>query len=377
MQKKILLSIITLIATTVGAHAQITVTNATFPAAGDTLRIATDFAPAGLTVTGPGGPYTWDYSSLKPTTRDTIIFQPASNGSASASFPTADLMTISEGGTETYYDVTSTVFASLGFSGDDGGANLPFATTLVFNPPLPERHAPLTFPNVFASQTAFGFSIATSELPGGLLDSLGIGGGFLDSIRLRITINRNDFVDAYGTVIIPGGTYQVLREKRTDISDARLEIHIPFLGWQDVTQLIPFEGFGRDTSVSYNFISNTEKEPIAVLTMDSTGVIVEEAVYKDNGIASSVGPLMQKRFDINVSPNPATMAVTFDLSHLETGRCILHLYDMKGQQVLQQQLSSERETVSLLSLDEGMYIYQITDRSGRYLSSGTLVKSNR
>ncbi|MEP6794302.1 MAG: hypothetical protein ABJB16_08255, partial [Saprospiraceae bacterium] len=107
MQKKNILVIFTLLAATVLLPAQIIITNATFPAAGDSLKTATDLAPTGIALTPPGGPQTWDFTSLNPSTRQVTVFQNASNGSAFASFPGAELVTISGAGAETYYDVNA------------------------------------------------------------------------------------------------------------------------------------------------------------------------------------------------------------------------------------------------------------------------------
>ncbi|HQW03874.1 MAG TPA: hypothetical protein PLR30_15405, partial [Saprospiraceae bacterium] len=76
MQKKNILVIFTVLAVTLSLPAQITITNATFPAAGDTLKTATDLAPAGIVMTSPGGPQTWDFTSLNATTRAVNAFRP-------------------------------------------------------------------------------------------------------------------------------------------------------------------------------------------------------------------------------------------------------------------------------------------------------------
>ncbi|MBK9018412.1 MAG: hypothetical protein IPM82_32630 [Saprospiraceae bacterium] len=80
--------------------AQITVTTATFPVAGDTLKTATDLNPDGIVITPPGRPATWDFtrpgsnlSSPSP------CFRAASEGSAFADFSSAELFSVGAGGT--------------------------------------------------------------------------------------------------------------------------------------------------------------------------------------------------------------------------------------------------------------------------------------
>lgn len=354
---------------------QITVTNAVFPAAGDTLRAASDFTPEGITVTATGGPYTWDLTSLSADTRYTTVFQPAANGSASAAFPSADLVIISDVGTETYYDVSATAVSSLGFNGGDF-SGLPFATTFVFTPPLAELNAPMTFPNVYSGQTTFGFSISTDEIPTEILDSLGIPTALLDSIRLRINTERNDFVDAYGTMMIPGGTYEVLRQKRTDVTETRLEIHT-FLGWQDVTDLFPLEGFGETSTVSYSFISNTEKLPIAILNMDTTGLVVASVDFKDNGAPSALQPADRNLTRITVTPNPGTHLATFDLQFFPEGDYTIHLYDSSGQWIRSTTITKDYPSVQTDDLQPGLYFYQIADQQRVVVAAGKWLKVNR
>ena len=163
MRTRNVFAILTLLVTAMWLPAQITVTNAVFPAAGDTLRTATDFTPEGITITAPGGPFIWDFSSLTPDFRQTTVFQEASNGAAAGSFPGAELVTISDVGGETYYDISTSAFSVFGVSGTDVGGGFPIETDFVFSPPLPDLHAPLTFPNVYdPPPTSFGFSISSS-----------------------------------------------------------------------------------------------------------------------------------------------------------------------------------------------------------------------
>jgi hypothetical protein len=377
MQKKNILVIFTLLAAVACLPAQITITNASFPVAGDSLKIANDLNPANIVLNPPGGPYNWDYSALNPTTRSVETVQPAANGAHFATFPNAELVSINNLGAETYFDVTSTTFSVLGVSGGNlGGGGLPFATDLIFTPPMVQLHAPLSFPGVFTGTSSFNIAIAVSDLPGGILDSLGVPTGLFDSIRIKLSIERNDFVDAYGTMTIPGGTYNVLRVKRTDNSNTRLEIHIPFLGWQDVTDLLGAGGFGTDTTLTYNFLTNTAKEPIAVLTMDSTGTVVQQVDYKDNGIQSAIEPVISDRVGVVASPNPASNETTFTFKNIKSGHYTIRLLDMNGNSVWSKELTSASELVPLQSLSGGMYLYQLIDANNRVIATGKLVKGD-
>jgi hypothetical protein len=373
------LSIITLVLFSASLSAQITITNATFPVAGDSLKIATDQNPTALVLNPPGGPYAWDYTSLTASGgRSVESVEPATNGPHYANYPGAELVSIGNLGAETYFDVTSGAFSVLGISGGNlGGGGFPFATDIHFTPPLVQLHAPLSFPNVFSGNSSFNFAIAVSDLPGGILDSLGVPPGLFDSIRIRLTIERSDFVDAYGTMDIPGGSYNVLRMKRTDINNTRLDIHVPLLGWQDVTDLLGIGNFGIDTTITYNFLTNTAKEPIAVLTMDSTGTGIVQVDYKDNGIQSAVETVLNPSPDVQISPNPVQSSATFTLKNMPPGSYSLRVFDLQGHLVLTRSLFSVSELISLQSLANGIYPYQLVDDRQQVKAAGKLVKGSQ
>ena len=160
MQKKNILVIFTVLAVTLSLPAQITITNATFPAAGDTLKTATDLDPAGIVMTSPGGPQTWDFTSLNATTRAVNAFRPAAEGTASANFPGAELVTISDVGAEVYFDVTNTAFSILGIRGSGLGGGFPIETDFRYSPPLIERRAPVNFFDINQSQSDATISLS-------------------------------------------------------------------------------------------------------------------------------------------------------------------------------------------------------------------------
>ncbi len=374
MNKKNILVIFTVLAVTLSLSAQITITNATFPAAGDTLKTATDLAPAGIVMTAPGGPQTWDFTSLNATTRQVNAFRPAAEGSASANFPGAELVTISDVGAEVYFDVSATAFSILGISGSGMGGGFPIETDFRYAPPLVESKAPLNFFDIDQYQSNATISLPSSAIPGGILDSLGIPTGLFDSIRVRITIQRLEVVDGYGTLAIPGGTYDVLRQKRTDYTTTGIDVHT-FLGWVDVATILGMDLFPADTTIYFDFLSNSAKEPIAVVTVDSTGLVAAQVDYKDNGVIEAINPVTGETISISVSPNPVTNDATFELRNMLPGQYTLRIFDTNGQLVMVKQLSSDRETVSLQTLSEGMYLYSVIDTKGQVMGIGKLMKA--
>ncbi|HMP13864.1 MAG TPA: hypothetical protein PKD70_08285 [Saprospiraceae bacterium] len=97
-------------------NAQITVTNATFPALSDTLRFVFDLNPVGnpnIFITPPGGNQNWDFSTLAVDFTQQQVFVSPATGTGSASFPSANLLYV-QGGIEYYLNVTSQTVQLLG-----------------------------------------------------------------------------------------------------------------------------------------------------------------------------------------------------------------------------------------------------------------------
>lgn len=372
-----ILGVLLLLCLHISLDAQITITNATFPAAGDTLKTASDLSPEGVMIPAAGGPFSLNYSTLQADTRSQSVFQPASAGMAFGSFPQAELVVILDAGAETYYDVSATAFSNLGFSSAEVLTGIPFDANLKFIPPLKERQAPIDYPSLFNNESALSIAIPLADLPDGILDSFGIPSGLVDSIGVQLTTTRADFTDAFGTLTIPGGTYDVLRIKRTDYSDTRLRVYNALLGWQDITDLFPVPGFGQDTTISYHYINDVEKEPIAVVTMDSTGMVPVQVEFKDNGITNHTADAGYTEIDIILYPNPVVDQITISFQQPVSKACILHIYDATGRLVLVKRNLEHLEEIPFAEQAEGFYAYHIFDQNGKHIAGGQFLKVQR
>lgn len=354
--------------------AQITVTNATFPEAGDTLRTATDNMPQGIDLTAPGGNQTWDFTNLTAPFSSETIYRPASEGTAAAEVPNADIFSEVIDQAENYYVVTDESVELVAFNGPDPiGFN--FSTLIKFSPPVVDRRAPMTFPSNNVAEGALLLPFAAEDLPGGILDSLPI---TPDSIRLRINFERVDFVDAWGTLAIPGGTFDVLREKRTQITETRVDVKLGFFPWQDITDLIGplFEDLGTQTTINYYYFSEDAKEPIAVVTTDELEETVTQVVYKSIDDVNTVQPIQVARPGVYAYPNPAINDVRFDFTNLNAGNYSLKIYNILGVTVWEKDYyvtGSRTEKISLSHLRKGTYLYSLQDNRGKTLVTKRLM----
>lgn len=363
--------------------AQITVTSATFPAAGDTLKLAYASNPqlAISVYTPPGGGQTWDLSGLQIGETKDIIFKPADQGVVGAQVPGAELFAVQSPTTENYYNVTPTSFESQAYYGI-----VPYdivANHLFDNfPPLPERNAPLNFFDIRAASSSILETFVPTDFSPQLMINLAafINPAIIDSMRYRQETSRFDAVDGYGTLSIPGGTYEVLREKRTLYRGTHLDAKVPPLGWLDISdqaRQAGFNGLVVDTIPSFHFYNDVSKEPIAIVTLTSYQNIVTEVVFKNNSVTSGTAPIDAAHPSITISPNPASDEATISFKDFVPGPYHLVMADARGQIVQESSIQINDNTIEQLNLSRlspGMYSVMIYDQYQRMMCRGKVVK---
>lgn len=69
-------------------------------------------------------------------------------------------------------------------------------------------------------------------------------------------------------------------------------------------------------------------------------------------------------------PNPASSYITFEFQKTIERGYTLQVYNFMGKKVDQLALSSSRVTVSLENYFRGIYIFQLSDKSGKIIDSG-------
>lgn len=351
-------------------NAQITITNSFFPVAGDTLFMSFDDAPAGITVGGPGTNQVWDYSSLHEAFDRFTVIGNASEGSAAAEFPQADLLATYENGGEGYYNVTPAIYEQIGYKGLDP-ADLGIVVVTHFEPSIIERRAPMNFLDINSFEGNLNLPIAADQLPQDILDMFPIAP---DSVRIRVNSTRTDVVDAWGSLTIPAGTYDVLRERRIENRDTRFDI-LAFGNWLDVTDLVPFTDYlGLDTITTYNYFTNDIKEPLAILTVATDGTITQ-VEYKDDQLVGT-HDLTAQPFDIKMFPNPAVDEVKFSLTDIPNGDYSLAVYNIIGGKVWEKpyHLSGNHSfSENFSKLNQGVYMFALKNAAGKVLITKKMV----
>lgn len=357
---------------------QITVTSASFPTAGDTLRTALDGAPEGISITAPGGDQVWDFSSLQGVTTEVLV-RPASEGVNADLFPNANLylpVGEDEMGGETYITTNADAYQLSGYVGPDP-ANLGVNVRVPFSPPIIERRSPMNFFDVNNTTYAILVAFPTDSLPGEITNDLPI---VPDSVRLRVASVRTDVVDGWGTLTIPGGTYEVLREKRTEIRETVVEARVgigPFATWVDVTEFLGSDFLGPDTLTTYIFVNDQEKENIAEVTVTNDATETPIAVtYKSNNVITNVSYVNTGRADIFAYPNPAINNVRINFLNITPGNYTFRIFNILGKEVVNKnyQINGNRTVgINIDTLQKGTYLYNLMDARGKVLKTKRLM----
>ncbi len=358
--------------------AQITLDNTYFPVVGDSISTITIVPELGaIPITDSGDDQLWDFSQVGSGVTNTIVYDTPESADSISAFPNATMVTIGTG--TTFYRATDTDFEVLGFEGPDPTG---FGINLVsrFEPALPEQKAPLDFLDFDTYSSASDIAFSAQALPSELIDSLPFAP---DSIRIRITIDRVDLVDAWGTVKLPSNnSYETLRQKRVQLTESRLEVKVPILDWVDVTDQFAGQagggGFlGMDTTITYTHWAQGIKDPIAVLTLDSKEENVETFTYKSEDIMTSVATQVRQGYEnVYAYPNPAITYAKFDCVNLKPDYYELTIYNILGLEAYRERnyiSGNKMLKVDLSTFRKGTYLYSLTDTTGKVITTKRLV----
>lgn len=360
-----------------GLSAQITITNTTFPKIGDTLRFGTDNLPQNIEVGSPGGNKLWDFRRLQAPSNVEQILRPVSESSNASLYPNATWFYTGQGDTEFFYRKTNGSVLQIGFTGNTGLGGFDLRVVARNEPNIVEKTAPMRYEDTFNSTATQLIPTSAAFLPDTLFAGLPLRP---DSLRLNSRIIQNSAIDAWGTMQIPIGTFDVLRERRVVTTTRRIEARTNALPlWIDVSTLFPVPGLaGTDTVVFYYFWSDRSVEPIAVVqTRGVEEQIVSVQFKSDQLLNTTYTPPSGRAYDIIAYPNPAIGSVRFDINGVPDGNYRLRIFNLLGQEVWSKRyhVTGGKRTVRLElgSFEKGTYLYSLSDDKGRTLLTKRLI----
>lgn len=245
-------------------NAQITVTQADYGAAGDSLVVGyDDFPPANLSVGGVGM-QNWDFSNLSLSNINTLKFEDPANTVSGGAFPNADLAIERQADT-IFFQSTVNDFVIDGVSGDGFGFGV--IVQVDFNPNSTQIKFPATFNDSYLDTAQFDTTLSCA--------AVGFG-AFCDSARVKRKLISTSEIDAYGNLETPGGNFSVIRQYFREFNQDSVWTKVPFLGWTL---------FADSQSIVHNYrwIANGEGWPVLSARADAQNgnIVAAEFVIGD------------------------------------------------------------------------------------------------
>lgn len=235
---------------------------------------------------------------------------------------------------------------------------------VVYSPAMPVRKLPQRLNSTFQYS---GQAIATAsadDVPMELLRQLPFRP---DSVRLKVNVRLISTTDAWGKVLIPGGIFEVLREKHTYTYEFQVEVKIGQRSWQNITSSNQAKAlFPKTTAITYNFWSDDALEPVVTLMMDSSGNNTEIAEFKVMDL-EEIPMLKNPGPDFFVYPNPAISEVRLEFFMLPPGEYEIIFKDILGNLPIRKKIfiaGNCIEKLDISDLNKGTYYYQIRDERG-------------
>ncbi len=368
--KKILLSCIIGLFGILNLHAQISITNATFPIVGDKLYMGVDTFPY-LFVTPPSATaQTWDYS-LYTHYIDTIEVKNASEGTVASEFPGADILIPFEGG-EGYAKVYNDSIEILGYYGSPVSL-IPSLDVVVPFTPAATTQRVLEFGSIYTDDAYFELEIAGSQIPPGT--DLPVDPSDIDSARIEVTINLTEEVDAFGTMTTPTGTYDVLRLRQTEARFTRVIVKHNFFGWWDITGF-NIDGIGVDTFRTVKYLNDVTKEPIAVIDVGANGYFYRASFMVNPATMVSTNDPVQNEVSVNAYPNPAIDWLNLELEGFTPGAYTISIYNILGKKMSEYNyhlFGDQTIPLDVQRLTRGTYLFRISDDTGQVLETQRFV----
>lgn len=352
---------------------QTIIRSGSFPQPGDTLFTHIDYLPANVNIGAHKPGDRWDFSTLQsPFARKMDVF-PATVFSEHKHFPKANAAVILQENQLGFFAIEDKGISLLGLIGDDL-LDLGLNTITVFEPPLIERRAPLEYQDGYQTESAVKYRFALDDLPQNEFRELPF---TPDSLSISITIDRQDYVDSWGTLLIPGGIYDVLRERRQQLRSVEVAAKIGNQAWQEVTSLLKGNTKVADqSSVNYYYHSNDSKNPVAIVYMDGNEQEVLNVAYNAPMRTEKVQQVGNIRPGIYAYPNPAIVNVRFEFTNLPPGNYKLSISNILGLEVWSGNYYIEghrTEKVNIASLRKGSYLYSLRDEKGKTISTKRLI----
>lgn len=328
------------------ANAQITFDENDVIISGSTAIQAHDDAPT-VSPGNAGTNQVWDFSSLATSSVDTITAMNPANTPYPSDYPYSDLaLLFSNGGNPLYFYITnnSSGLFNDGVAGDVSGTGVPL--TVNFVPANQLMEFPATYNTAFNGTSVFDETFASTAFPGA------------DSIRIKSTTTTDAIIDAWGTLTIPTGTYDALRQNVNSSTVDSVWAHVAFLGWISVLDT-------ATASHIYQWIVEEVGMSVVEMNVDSQGYATNVNWISDYSVYTTV-PDTQNDFVELLYPNPSDTEIRISFEKETKG--LLEVYHTAGNLIRRESVSGSDYILDVSQLISGNYFIRFLDDQNRIVS---------
>lgn len=272
-------------------QAQDTLRSPDFADVGESFVMSIGSAFPGMNTASTGANFSWDFSLLGRTSqRIDTVFSPWETDSLLA-FVYVNIPINSNRANQAmrgknfalgivglnnvydYFYKSTTDFSQPGFGAVVNGTPLPI--------PYSSRDFIYRFPLTYNSKDSseFGYEVDLSSTLG---------------LYYKVEKKRNNFVDGWGTLITPYGTFDALRIKSTIIEIDSVFIDTLGMGVK----------FPPVTTVEYKWLAHNSGLPLLQINTSGTGQ-VSQIVYQDSAHFTAVNEIPSAAQDVSLFPNPS------------------------------------------------------------------------
>ena len=353
------------------SFAQPVIRSGAFPMPGDTVFFLTDDIPDEIELE-PGGerPF-WNFLSLRAPYLDFYRVSSASSGKDYNSFPRADIMLIDRKGKSKYYAIQNNRITLLGGRGIELlGENLTGVWS--YTEPLIERMIPTETGQMIESKTTFEIQSPIEDFDRTILNFVPF---FPDSIKIESIVSRKIETDTWGVLALPGGQFNVLRQKVTDRNEYRVWIKRIGNSWIEISSMMPSNFPGPAENTYYEFLSEDSQYPLAIIYVDLFSR-PQRAIYQ---AVSGLRPFY-RIYDpdqwLYAYPNPAISKVRFKFSKIPAGNYTIRFYNILGKPLFERSYRLGRSKtieINIAQLDKGTYLYCLLDDQGNKITTKRLI----
>jgi len=205
----------------------------------------------------PGEGKTWDFALAGNDKTDTMKFLNPSSTPAASSFPTSNLVMMPEPGQEiyAYLNKTDALLEMIGLYSNQQG--------IIMNAAHTDKQTIIKFPAYFG----------TSFTDAGAVDVIVNYSGTW--IKLEMRSNYSSQIDASGKITTPTGTFDCIRDKRTEIQNSTM-----YISFSQTGPWTPQGNPSIDTTYLYNFYSKGKGYSVAEIKVkDLTSNTITEIKY--------------------------------------------------------------------------------------------------